>query len=206
MSEFDIEPIFLSICSTVVVEEEDQIPRVLREIGEIGSNALFSNQRIEIRDENVTESVLEFSTGQLEEPSHNEREYVLVDFYDDLESNQIHIHSYFRTDTIDIIDNFYSQIIPKVKQIGIGSVEANLSTNANISELGFGHKNDNEVLLEGVRFSYNSQDYSVYLMEDSTIIRGFQNVNLTSLEDEGYRKLVREKLDELQASVEKIAL
>jgi hypothetical protein len=205
MPEFDIEPIFVSVCSTVIVEEEEQIPTLLKEIAEIGSDCLFSNRRIEIREEDIRESIIAFSTGQLEDPKHNEWNYVVVDFYEDLDSDQIHIHSYFRIDAIGTIDDFYEQIIPKVEEIGLGSVEADVYIDADVSELGFTYEGDSELLLEGVRFNYDSSDYSVYSTEGGTIVRGGQIRDVGPLDDAGYKAFVKEKLDELQSTVARIA-
>jgi hypothetical protein len=205
MPKFDIEPIFVSVCSTVVVEEEEEIPRLLQEIAEIGSDCLFSNRRIEIHKEDIKESVIAFSTDQLEEPTHHEWNYVVVDFYEGLDSDQIHIHAYFNIDIIETIDRFYRQISPEVEEIGIGSVEADVLIDADVSELGFIYQGSSELLLEGVRFSYDSSEYSVYSTESGTIVRGGQLRDVGALNDAGYKTFVEKKLDELQATVAQIA-
>jgi hypothetical protein len=90
------------------------------------------------------------------------------------------------------------------EEIQIDSVEADVHIDLDVSELGFTYIGDSDLSLEGVRFTQDSEDFSLYSAEDGSIIRGGFTEPLGTLDEGGYESFVKAKLDEIQSVVGEI--
>jgi hypothetical protein len=205
MADTEIQPLFASVCSRVVLNDEELIKNALQNLVNTGDKSSFSNKHVEIKDENIKESEVEFSSGELSTPSQGQWNYIEIDFYEDLDPDTIHFHSYFDIDRLSDISQFYDRIADLTDHIRINSLQTDLFVNLSVPEMGFYHEDD-DVVLDGVKFTCESMDFSVYSGEHGCSIRGGISDNTLEIEPTKYEPFVNKKTEEIKTTIRDIVL
>lgn len=202
MTETDPRAGFASVCSHLILAEADEesIQSTLWDIADASETHLFQNHRVEIVDD-IRESIIENSSGELEEPDANQWSYVIINIPDQIEEDRIHFHCYFDLETFDQIRAFVEEISETIDEVWISAVEADIFTDEGTDNFGFEYGGDEDIIFEGVRFVYQSINYSLYEVEDGSVIRGSKTDSET-IELIDYPSFVSNKLDEMESALE----
>ena len=83
MVNTEIQTLFASVCSRVILNDEEKSKEALQSLVDTEESSIFTNKNIEIIDEDIKKSEARFSSGELSTPSQRQWNYVEIDFYED---------------------------------------------------------------------------------------------------------------------------
>jgi len=152
-------------------------------------------------EDDLKESELIFSSGELEEPSHRDRDVIIANFYENNNLDVVHLHSYLFVDGLGRIFDLVNEVEHLIEEVKVRTVEADLLVEEKVDELGF-IQEENGVELDGVRFTHESIEFSLYSTEDGSIARASSYNVAEGLSGDEFESTVTQKLEEFQAELE----
>lgn len=170
----DNRHLFSAFCTRKKLDQDEEFESIIRRFGDSFDLGFFENKKVDIRPEDLEESEYILSTGALEEPSHHERTYVVLNHMENPEEDEedfLHIHIYSESDYLDELLGVYNNLIEDNEEIVVANFTSDISLDFSLTDINVSGLNIEEVDLSGIRYGQDDRTVSIYQDEDHTIAR-----------------------------------